>query len=185
MICLLLYHIPCVADSSWSLDFELLSCYHLPLLQTVSCMLSFNTCISLDNCVITWPPGMPLFGKTLMLYHDLPRLLSILWYVWLLAKYHHLVMLSLYTQHDIFDLWLSSLREPWLVILYHDRWPVFLLYMQWPDYIALLYSLFLIMSNSCFSRKVIIKLLHLKMDQLVLGRGKYADIDMCSCLQWY
>jgi len=32
---------------------------------------------------------------------------------------------------------------------------------------------------------VIIKLLNPKKDQLVLGRGKYADIDMCSCLQWH
>ena len=40
------------------------------------------------------------------------------------------------------------------------------------------------MSISCFSRKVIIKLMNPKKDQLVLGRGKHADIDMCSCLQW-
>ena len=106
-------------------------------------------------------------------------------YAWLLDKYHHLVMLSLYTQHDVFDLWLSSLRGPWLVILYHDQWPVFLLYKQWPDYIVLVYSWFLIMSISRFSRKVIIKLLNLKKYQLVLGRGKHADIDMCSCLQWH
>jgi len=130
------------------------------------------------------------------LWPDLPRLLSISWHnlatrflsifyhVWLLVKYHHPVMLSLYTQHDILDLWLSPLREPYFIILYHDQWPVFLLYMQWPDYIVRMYSWFLIMSISCYSRKVIIKLLNLKMDQLVLGRGKYADIDMCSCLQW-
>ena len=47
------------------------------------------------------------------------------------------------------------------------------------------YSWFLIMFISCYSRKVIIKLLNLKMDQLVLGRGKHVDIDMCSCLQWH
>ena len=75
---------------------------------------------------------------------------------WLLVIYHHPIMLSLYTQHDILDLWLSSLREPWLVILYHDQWLVFLLYMQWPDYIVLMYFWFLIMSISYFSRNLII-----------------------------
>jgi len=44
----------------------------------------------------------------------------------------------------------------------------------------LMYSWFLIMVYPCYSRKLII----LNKLQLVLGRGKYADIDMCSCLQW-
>ena len=39
-----------------------------------------------------------------MLCHDLPRLLSISCHVWLLVKYHHLVMLSFKTKHDTLDL---------------------------------------------------------------------------------
>ena len=46
MICLLPYRILCVADPSWSLDFESLPCYHLLLLRPVSFMLPFIICIS-------------------------------------------------------------------------------------------------------------------------------------------
>ena len=49
LICLFLYRILCVADPSWSLDFESLPCYHLPLLRPVSYMFLFNICISLAN----------------------------------------------------------------------------------------------------------------------------------------
>jgi len=53
LICLLLYHILCVADPSWSLYSWFLICYHLPCyyFRSVSYMLPFNTCISPDHLV--------------------------------------------------------------------------------------------------------------------------------------
>ena len=75
LICLLLYHIPCVADPSWSLDFESLPCYHLPLLRPICYMFPFNTCISPDHLecyhLTTWhttiwqdPIGMTWLTQT-------------------------------------------------------------------------------------------------------------------------
>ena len=73
--------------------------------------------------------------------------------------------------------------------LFHDQWPVFLLYMQWPDYIVLMCSWFLIMSISCFSRKVMIKLLTLKSTNLYWVGGNmrisicvrvYSGIRLCT-----
>ena len=91
----------CVADPSWSLDLldfgSLLLCYHLPYhyFRLVSCMLPFNTCISPDHLVYaTWPPDLLLFGKTLLVWPDLPRLLSISWRNLLPDYYPSLVMIG-------------------------------------------------------------------------------------------
>ena len=111
----------CVADPSWSLYSWFLICYHLPCyyFRPVSFMLPFNTCISPDHLVYyhlttchatIWQDPLVMLWLALTIINLLPwltRLLSILWYAWLFTKYHHPVMLSLDTQHDILDLWLS------------------------------------------------------------------------------
>jgi len=106
-------------------------------------------------------------------------------YVWLLIHYHHPIMLSPYTQHDNLtcDYYLYGNLTLLSCIMISDLFPAL-------HAVTWLYSTYvLLISWSClipdYSRKVIIKLLNLKMDQLVLGRGKHADIDMCSCLQWH
>ena len=104
----------CVADPSWSLDlldFGLLLCLHLPYyyFRPVSYMLPFNTCISPDQLTcyslagpywydLTYPDYYPSIDITCHL------IIVNLLYAWLLVNYHHLVMPSLYIQHDIFDL---------------------------------------------------------------------------------
>ena len=97
----------------WTLGFYYII-IAISLLQTVSFMFPFNTCISSNfHYVITWPLGMLLPSKNHLLWHDLPWLISISWLDWLLVGYHHLVMLSLYTQHDT----LFSLAT---LLLYHS-----------------------------------------------------------------
>ena len=117
MICLFLHHIPCVADPSWSLDFESLPCHHLSLLWPVSYMLPFNTCISpYIYCVITWLPDMLLFGKTFLLCHDLPGLYQSLAMFGCLL-YHHLSCYHFTPSMIHLTLWLSRLRKSCLVIM--------------------------------------------------------------------
>jgi len=152
-----------------------LPCHYVRL---VSFLFPFNTCISPDHLAYHYLARPYCYYLT---YPDHYQSLDLIGY-WLHITTCHAITLypAWYTWHAII-----FFTGTWLIIMYHDQWPIFLLYMQWPDYIVLMYSWFLIMSISCFSRKVIIKLLNLKIDQLILGRGKYADIDMCSCLQWY
>ena len=97
---------PFVVIELWVSAMLSLPCHYF---RSVSFMLPFNTCISLGNCVITWPPDMLLFDKTLLLCHDLPGLLSISYHGWLLVEYHllscyHLtpsmIHLTLYNYYD-------------------------------------------------------------------------------------
>jgi len=121
----------------WTLGFYYII-VAMSLLQTVNFMFPFNSCISPDfYCVITWPLGMLPLSKILLLWHDSIWILSISWLDWSIVKYHHLVMLSLYTQHDTLDLWLLSLRELDLLSCTMISSLFFLLYTQWPDHIVL------------------------------------------------
>ena len=84
----IIYHAWPTLRGRWSsVYFHVTTCHYFRL---ISCILPFNTCISLGNCVITCLLDMPLFGKTHMLYHDLPRLIINLLVCLLLDTYHHL-----------------------------------------------------------------------------------------------
>jgi len=113
-----------------------------------------------------------------------PIIINLL-YAWLLVKLSsscHAI-----TLHPAWYIWLVIIIFTGTLTCYSVSWSV----TCFPALHAVtwLYSTYVLLNSwSClfpvFSRKVIIKLMNPKMDQLVLGRGKHADIDMCSCLQW-
>ena len=161
----------------WTLDyFYVYTCHTTTSDLLVTCYLLTHVYHLINWHVTLWldPIGMTWLTQTITYIYC---------HAWLLIHYHHPIMLSPYTQHD--NLTCDYLLYGDLTY-YHISWSVTcipaLYAVTW--LYVLVYSRFLIMSVSCYSRKVIIKLLNLKMDQLVLGRGKHADIDMCSCLQW-
>ena len=105
VICLLLSRIPCLADPSWSLNSGFLLCYHLPChyFRPVSSCFHLTHVYHLISDVLSSDHLTCYYLARPLLYYDLPGLLSISCHVWLLVKYHHPVMLSLNTQHDILD----------------------------------------------------------------------------------
>ena len=130
--------------------FQTCHCFSL-----VNCMLPFNTCISLGNCIITWPLTCHYLARPLcctMTYPDYYQSHVMIGCLLISPSYHAI------TLYPAWYTWLVIVifTGIWLVILYHDQWLVFLLYMQWPDYILFMYSWFLIMSISYFPRKLII-----------------------------
>ena len=175
----------------------------MSLLQTVSFMLPFNTCISFDNCVITWPPDMPL-GKTLLLCHDLPGLYKSLAMFGCLL-YHHLSCYHFTPSMIYLTLWLSCLRESCLVIMelsatwnkvpHHPRWGHLLNPWGPPlesipsEQSATLYPVgatswicWVVPVMSSYSRNLIIMLISHKKDNLYGEWEEVMDARMISCL---
>ena len=118
----------CVTDPSWSLDlldwdhcfyittwhyFRPVSmCYHLSYVYHLATVLSSN--------------HLPChyLARPFLLCHDLPdyyQSFDMLITCLISSSYHAI------TWHPAWwlDLWLSSLRGPWLMILCHDQWPVY------------------------------------------------------------
>jgi len=103
VICLLLSHIPCVADPSWSLNSRLLLCYHLSCyyFRPVSCMLPF---VKTSGYAMTYPDYYYSLDMTCCLLH-----------ITILLCYHSTPSMIYLT------LLLSRLRESCLVTLYGTK----------------------------------------------------------------
>ena len=110
-------------------------------------------------------------ARSFLLYHDLPRLLSISYHDWLLINIT-IVMLSLYTKHD----------TP-VSYNYHDNGNVVPDYLLWFQlwfllYIPVMYSSY----DLTHSRNLIIMLKSYKKLQLVWVWEEVMDAGMISCL---